>query len=592
MVIAVFLLLSAAIGNHLDDYVLADRGSSAEIIYADGSRAAIPAPNGLDFGKVNRGDTVVLHVGLPSERPAADCVLAFSIHSTTIEVLYHGDVLRSYGLESAEKGRMIGRQYCFIPIPADAWDDELTIVLRPSENHALKNLSSHLYIYPKETAYALPLRNQPTAFFVSVILLVFGAFGLVACLLGLFGNAASQWIYICMIALLLSLWMICSYGFFTIFGFSEYYWEPLNYIAGFLSAIPALILYADISKSEPKWHKAFLTAIAVMSAADASAIVLNFTNILHFQSVETLLYVMIIGCILMTASYSFVARRKSAANRELFRGVSIFLFTCMIDVCNLIFTPRFIPAYFTKLISLGVLFLFIHWVTYIILDYNAAKSEAMLLLAHTESLRSELALSRIRTMTSQMQPHFLYNALSSIRQIVYEDPDYAGTLISDFTIHLRATIRSMSNDRPVSFAEELRNTKAYVNIEKVRLGDKLTVDYDIQAENFQILPLSIQPLVENAIRHGIFPKPEGGCVTLKSYETPDSWVIRVMDDGAGFNKLAVIQEVQNGVRDSTGLQNLIFRLETLMMATVTIDSKPDVGTDIKIQIPKGRETKS
>ena len=156
-------------------------------------------------------------------------------------------------------------------------------------------------------------------------------------------------------------------------------------------------------------------------------------------------------------------------------------------------------------------------------------------------------------MVAQMQPHFLYNALSSIRQIVYEDPEYAGKLISDFTVHLRATIRSMSNDRMVPFSEELRNTKAYVNIEKVRLGDKLTVQYDIQAKDFDIIPLSIQPLVENAIRHGIFHKPGGGCVTLKSYETQEAWIIQVIDDGVGFDKAAVMQEVKDGVRDSTGL---------------------------------------
>lgn len=85
-----------------------------------------------------------------------------------------------------------------------------------------------------------------------------------------------------------------------------------------------------------------------------------------------------------------------------------------------------------------------------------------------------------------MQPHFLYNALASIREIVLENPEYAADLIFDFTTHLRACIKSMASEEFTSFHQEIENIKAYVNIEKMRFGDKLQVQYDIQ-ESVSIL---------------------------------------------------------------------------------------------------------
>lgn len=196
--------------------------------------------------------------------------------------------------------------------------------------------------------------------------------------------------------------------------------------------------------------------------------------------------------------------------------------------------------------------------------------------------------SRIRNSTSQMQPHFLYNALGSIQEIVLEDPEYASSLIGDFTIHLRSCVRAMANDDPISFAQELVNIRAYVNIEKMRFGDKLQVCYDVPVTDFSILPLSIQPLVENAIRHGIYQKdPTGGTVTIRSWEELDSWRVEVEDNGVGFDTAAFWQEATAGKRDSTGLRNIIFRLEKVLGAQVRVNSTPGAGTKVVVSIPKG-----
>ena len=118
---------------------------------------------------------------------------------------------------------------------------------------------------------------------------------------------------------------------------------------------------------------------------------------------------------------------------------------------------------------------------------------------------------QMRLFTQQMHPHFLYNALSSIREIVLTDPDFAADLLYDFTTYLRAGIRAIGSSEKIPFTRELENVRAYLNIEKVRFADRLTVEYDIRVEDFSVIPFCIQPLVENAVRHGIYEKgAEGG----------------------------------------------------------------------------------
>ena len=145
----------------------------------------------------------------------------------------------------------------------------------------------------------------------------------------------------------------------------------------------------------------------------------------------------------------------------------------------------------------------------------------------------------------------------------------------------------MENDNTIPFSQELANIKAYVNIEEMRLGEKLHVIYEIGPDNFPIIPLSVQPIVENAIRHGVFERgDEGGMVIIRTIEKEDSWIITVDDTGVGFDvdSLNTILNSPEGI--STGLKNLIFRLEKLMGAEVSFESDIGSGTTVKILIKK------
>ena len=206
-----------------------------------------------------------------------------------------------------------------------------------------------------------------------------------------------------------------------------------------------------------------------------------------------------------------------------------------------------------------------------------------------EELEQALQMSRIRNSTSQLNPHFLYNVLTSIQEVVLEDPAYASRLLGDFTSHMRSCVRAMTSDDPIPFDQELATIQAYVNIEKMRFGNRLRVQYDTPVTSFSVMPLSIQPLVENAIRHGLYENGEkGGTVTVFTRETPEAWIVGVKDDGVGFDPAATPKRTTAGKKASTGLKNLTFRLQTLMNASVAIHSAPGEGTEVCVTIPKRR----
>lgn len=222
-------------------------------------------------------------------------------------------------------------------------------------------------------------------------------------------------------------------------------------------------------------------------------------------------------------------------------------------------------------------------------DIDEEKTGAVMLRQDMEKLKSELEKSRIRVMINQMQPHFLYNALASIQMIIKRDPNLAYSLLHDFTVHLRSSIKALSTDDAIPFEEEMTNIQAYLNIEKMRFGSKLKVNYEIASEDFEVIPLTIQPLVENAVKHGVYPRGKaGGNVTVRSYETDSAYVVEVEDDGVGFE----VEKTMETNVDSYGLKNLVFRIKSILKADVVIKSKLGTGTLVTILIPKNEEKRT
>ena len=222
----------------------------------------------------------------------------------------------------------------------------------------------------------------------------------------------------------------------------------------------------------------------------------------------------------------------------------------------------------------------------VVTDLNKYKKMQEQLEKELAETKDHLEDLKIKNFTSQMQPHFLYNALASIREIVLDDPEYASELICDFTTYLRACIKSVSSDSLITLSQELDNIDAYVRIEKMRFGERFSVRYECDEKGFFIIPLSIQPLVENAIRHGVYERgKDGGVVIVRSVRKEDCIDVIVEDNGVGFDYETTMNEIKAGTRDSTGMFNLIYRFDKILHAKVKVESKINVGTRITVSIP-------
>ena len=202
-----------------------------------------------------------------------------------------------------------------------------------------------------------------------------------------------------------------------------------------------------------------------------------------------------------------------------------------------------------------------------------------------ELIKKELALSESNNalVLSQIQPHFLYNALTSIYRLCDVKPEAAKEAVSNFSKYLRGNLDSIKQTRMISFSDELKHLQAYLSLEKIRYGEYLEVKYDIDVSEFFIPPLTVQPLVENAVNHGVSDLPEGGTVTISTKEKDDCYEIRVSDNGVGFNP----DEQKNDGRSHVGIANVRSRLKIMCNGTLEIKSEIGKGTETIINIPKG-----
>ena len=186
---------------------------------------------------------------------------------------------------------------------------------------------------------------------------------------------------------------------------------------------------------------------------------------------------------------------------------------------------------------------------------------------------------RITMMFSQIRSHFIFNILNAISGMCKYDPQKADETIIHFARYLRTNVETFNNDQLIPFQSSLRQLIDYVTLEQVRFEDKIRLETEIAVEDFLIPPLILQPIVENAIRHGILPKDSGGTITLKTFVSGENICIVITDDGVGFQKEALEKDT------SVALKNVRFRLQHMIGGTMQIESRVGEGTTVTITIP-------
>ena len=181
----------------------------------------------------------------------------------------------------------------------------------------------------------------------------------------------------------------------------------------------------------------------------------------------------------------------------------------------------------------------------------------------------------------QMRPHFIYNALASIYYITQANPKQGLKVILDFSIYLRKVFNSVTKREPIPFEEELEHTRAYLAVEQARFEDKLNVIFDTPHTDFFLPPLTLQPIVENAVKHGMDPEIDQMTLIIRTRKTQGGSEIIVEDDGVDF---IPSEDAEAGV----GLTSTRLRLEKMCGGTLNISLREGGGATATLRIPDRR----
>ncbi len=204
----------------------------------------------------------------------------------------------------------------------------------------------------------------------------------------------------------------------------------------------------------------------------------------------------------------------------------------------------------------------------------------------SQTIQNEMAF-----LQAQIKPHFLYNALNTIMSFCWTDAEKAGQLLLALSSYLRGSFNFNNMNQFSTLEQELEFVESYVTIEKARFEEKLNFQYDIAIplENIMIPNLVIQPIVENAIKHGILPKREGGTIIISIKQEETYILITIKDDGVGISQEKLSQLLTSLQNKGVGVINVDRRLKRIYGHGIQITSEVDVGTTVSIKIPDVRK---
>ncbi|MBR4515008.1 MAG: histidine kinase [Lachnospiraceae bacterium] len=232
----------------------------------------------------------------------------------------------------------------------------------------------------------------------------------------------------------------------------------------------------------------------------------------------------------------------------------------------------------------------------IVLGTAVASLIMLLFIMNEESLKfveQKLKISEqnFKARTLQMRPHFIYNTMTSIYYLCELDPPKAQRVVDDFTTYLKKNYSAIAKQEPIPFTEELTHTKAYLAVVKARYEELLFVEYDIEHTAFSCPPLTLEPLVENAVKHNLDPESDPLCIRIMTRREENCNVIIVENSGTDFftenslEKSGILHSSVNEDDTHIGLENVTLRLKTLCNGTLDIKNREQGGTIVTIRIP-------
>ncbi|MGE7021895.1 sensor histidine kinase [Solibacillus cecembensis] len=345
---------------------------------------------------------------------------------------------------------------------------------------------------------------------------------------------------------------------------------------GFLTVIPFL-LFINTLDYNPVSRKAFRIINLPIVLFLLLNITLPFSIYTKFQALMWV-YVWVLLCYILIRMTVFILKKQGIQTEKDESILIYFAFICLtLYVAMNIFT----------LIKPVQLFHEIWMMPFIIIIFIFMARRTTNVMELLEQSRSEGMLTKISYLNLQIKPHFINNAISNIISLCYTDNRKAAYLLGKLSTYLRLIFENNQQEATITFQKELELIKAYVEIEKTRFNDRIHVHFAID-ENIQhvnIPSLSIQPFVENAIRHGLFNKLSQGNLFLSAKAIHDHLEVIIEDDGIGMSAQLLSELLSDQQRKGIGIQNVHSRLKMIPGASLEIRSIEGKGTTVIIQLP-------
>ena len=343
------------------------------------------------------------------------------------------------------------------------------------------------------------------------------------------------------------------------------------FLCGVMMALMiAGIIISVITPDVENWRKSkiFYSALIVHAVFLILLGITQFTGIFYYVTEENIFYrnelhsVLMLPFILMANLnlFAVIKHRKILSKK--------YYMAFMVNTLPMTFAMLFHTIIFNPLVvALGITF-------------SASGMFVIILIDHIEKFlrqQREIFNQQANILVLQMRPHFIYNTMTSIYYLCSQNPKQAQKVTLDFTNYLRKNFMAIACEGTISFSEELEHTKAYLSIEQAQFEENLFVEYDTPYLNFKIPPLTLQPIVENCVKHGLDPDSDPLNILILTRETKSGNVIIVEDNGVGF-------ELDAG-RENFALKNIQKRLEMFCEGNLSIYPREGGGTIVKILIP-------
>ncbi len=356
----------------------------------------------------------------------------------------------------------------------------------------------------------------------------------------------------------------------------------LEYFAGYVEVL-LYILYvtAVVEEQEGRSFKAYVHLGAAISAVGTVMLIVTQFNGFYYDIDNLNMYHRNMGQILslsvgivgMIFSVWVVLRHGAMLRRA--QTWAMIAYVALPTLALVLQSIRPTWALLNLATTMSIMFMFVVYqldISEMLRDREAA--------LHRQQMKE--AEWQMRLLQSQIKPHFLFNALSSI--IAVCEDERAQELMMDFAQYLRLNVDMVTMTGEIPFKKELEHIKTYLKIEQLRFGERLQVEYHIECMDFSLPGLVVETLVENAVRHGISAKPEGGRLVLSTRDLGDEIEIRVSDNGLGFD----VDVPKNDGKTHTGISNARAQIQSKCGGTLRVFSAVGKGTESVIRIPKER----